>query len=242
MNAPKLFTHGGRAGSNRTIDGGRSTLRSTRRSGAGSTGEGGGLSSVRDGRRCRPGHRRGFSLVEVLIAITISATLLSAIMAALDASFRAYQSTTESASRHTMARLTMHRLIGLIRTGTDFGPFPLNVLTDPIITSDFIEFETSSGLLLRVEYVLEDEAFVLVTDPGGPSQTMNVLMSGVTPQYDLNNERILPFTLQYGIGPKLYRATVDFLIEDDPDIDLGIEGDDVPPLRLVGSTMPRNNL
>lgn len=242
MSARQLFKHGVRGCTSCAIEADRATLRSTRRSRGDSTRDGGELNSGRYGRDCRPGRRRGFSLVEVLVAMTISATLLSSVMVALDASFRAYQSTTESASRHTMARLTMHRLLGLIRTGTDFGPFPLNVLTDPIITSDFIEFETSSGLLIRVEYVIEDEAFVLVTDPGGPSQTMNVLMSGVTPQYDLNNERILPFTLQYGIGPKLYRATVDFLIEDDPDLDLGIEGDDVPPLRQVGSTMPRNNL
>ncbi|MFM1867110.1 MAG: hypothetical protein RL591_518, partial [Planctomycetota bacterium] len=40
-------------------------------------------------------HRRGFSLVEMLIALAISAALLVAVLSALVASFRAYQATTE---------------------------------------------------------------------------------------------------------------------------------------------------
>ena len=39
--------------------------------------------------------RRGFNLVEVLIAMAITAALLTATLVALDASIRAYQSTTE---------------------------------------------------------------------------------------------------------------------------------------------------
>ena len=52
--------------------------------------------------------RRGFNLVELLIALAISATLLTATMLALAASFMAYQSTTEVASTHTLSRPTLH--------------------------------------------------------------------------------------------------------------------------------------
>ena len=66
--------------------------------------------------------RRGFNLVEVLIALAITATLLTATLAALDASFRAYQATTEEVSTQSIGRIVMHRMLTLIRTGTDFGP------------------------------------------------------------------------------------------------------------------------
>ena len=38
----------------------------------------------------------------------------------------AYQSTTEVASTHTIARLTMNRMLAMIRMGDEFGPFPVN--------------------------------------------------------------------------------------------------------------------
>jgi len=186
--------------------------------------------------------RRAFSLIEVLVAIAITASLLVTVMVALDASFRAYRSTTESASRHTIARLTMHRMLALIRTGSEFGPYPVNVITDPIITSDYLEFQSSTGEILRIEYRKNDQAFYVIQDPGGLNETESLLISGAPPQYDENSVRIKPFTLQYEIGPKLYRATVDFLIGSDPDVDIGIEYENAPPLRLVASAIPRNNI
>lgn len=168
--------------------------------------------------------------------------LLSSVMMALQASFRAYQATTESASRHTIARLMMHRVLGLIRTGSDFGPFPANVLTNPIIDSDYMEFITASGEIIRIEYRLDDRAIYLIRDPGGADPDTQLLITGVEPQYDAGGARLLPFRLRYGVGPVLYRATIDLLIAGDPDVQLTVEGDDVPPLRMVASTMPRNNL
>ena len=84
--------------------------------------------------------RRGFSLVEMLIALTISATLLTAALAALDAMFKGYKQTTESASTHVVSRIVVNRLLGLIRTGEEFGPFPANVLDaaqNPVVTDTF---------------------------------------------------------------------------------------------------------
>ncbi len=187
--------------------------------------------------------RRGFSMIEVMIALAITASLMSAVMVALDASFRAYRATTESASRHTVARLTMHRILALIRTGSDFGPFQANVITTPIIKSDTLEFTDRVGNILRIEYRVANETFYVIQDPGGDNETESILLAGAVPQYDADNERIPPFTLQYQIGPKLYRATVDILVSgSDDNIDLSMEYEDAPPLRMVASAMPRNNL
>ena len=53
----------------------------------------------------RRGGRRGFNLIELLMALSISSVLLTATMASLDASFTAYQTTTEMASTHTIGHL-----------------------------------------------------------------------------------------------------------------------------------------
>ncbi len=192
-------------------------------------------------RRRSRARRRGFSIIEMILAISITSLLLTSLLAALGASFRAYQATTESASRHTIARLTMHRLLAMIRTGTQFGPYPDNVITDPIIQSDYLEFVAADGTFVRVEYRDLDESLYVIVDPTGEPQE-ELLLTGVAPIFDEQNERIPPFTLHYTRGPLLYRATIDLLIVEDNEINLTVEGSDVPPLRMVASTMPRNNL
>jgi prepilin-type N-terminal cleavage/methylation domain-containing protein len=191
--------------------------------------------------RVRSG-RSGFSIIEVLLAISITSMLLTSLLAALNASFRAYQSTTESASRHTVARLTMHRMLAMIRTGTDFGPFPSNVITDPIILSDYVEFITTDGQYIRIEFREFEEALYVIIDPDEEEPEEQLLLSGVKPRYDEEDELIPPFTLHYQKGPLLYRATIDIEVAGDPGIELVVEGDDVPPLRIIASAMPRNNL
>src|SRR5690606_2285844 len=85
--------------------------------------------------------RRGFSLIEMLVALAITSALLSASLAALDTSFKSYQMTSQSASTHVVTRIVMHRMRSMIRVGTEFGPFPEDVFAteqNPIImdTSD----------------------------------------------------------------------------------------------------------
>ncbi len=186
--------------------------------------------------------RRAFSLVEMLIALSVTAALLTSVLAALDASFRAYRATTEASAQQTVARLVMHRILSLLRTGSEFGPYPVNVITTPTIRSDYVEFIAADGEVLRIEYNPDDEVLYLIVDPGGAGEDVQVLIAGVQPQYDAANERIPPFALHYIVGPKLHRASVDLTVVDDPDVVLTLEGDEVVPFRLVGSVMPRNNL
>ncbi|UCD74667.1 MAG: prepilin-type N-terminal cleavage/methylation domain-containing protein [Phycisphaerales bacterium] len=193
----------------------------------------------------RPISRRGFNLVELLIALAISAALLTATMVALDASFTAYQMTTEVASTHTIGRLTIERMQALIRTGTDFGPFPVNP-RDSIVVSDYIEFRTPGttvnpqGQIMTLEWREDDQAlFVIVTDPDTGVDEEHLLLEGVVPQYDEDEQLIHPFTLEYELGRSLYRATIDMTIIPDDNMSLEIEGDNQQPIRLVASAMPR---
>jgi prepilin-type N-terminal cleavage/methylation domain-containing protein len=184
--------------------------------------------------------RRGFNLVEMLIALAISAALLAATFVALDASYKAYQATTEQASTHTISRLALHRMLTLIRSGTEFGPVPVNP-KDTLVESDFIQFRMpDTGDVMTIEWFESRDgiANALWIDVDGGSY---VLLEGVEPQYDPDNpnERIRPFTLEYELGRKLYRATIDLRIVPDDNMDVEIEGDNNEVIRLVATALPR---
>ncbi|MAD18713.1 MAG: hypothetical protein CMJ52_00600 [Planctomycetaceae bacterium] len=184
--------------------------------------------------RIRRSRRRGFNLVEVLIALAITATLLTATLAALDASFRAYQATTEEVSTQSIGRIVMHRMLTLIRTGTDFGPYPADPRVDTI-QSDFIEFRTQNDEIVTITWNRNDRTLLYTVEGGLPVE----LLDGVVGTTDEAGLVQPPFTLNYEQGRRLYRATIDITVEPDDMIDLDIEGDRARPVRLVGSAMPR---
>ncbi|CAG0992031.1 hypothetical protein PHYC_02351 [Phycisphaerales bacterium] len=191
---------------------------------------------------------RGFSLIEMLIALTITATLLTATLTALDTSFRAYKVTTEGASTNVVSRMMMSRIMTMIRTGEEFGPYPTDVLDSAQnpVTSTFIEFETANDgagnrQVLRIErrdqsdpqrgpyelwYVQTD----IVNDV--PSEAIErPLLTGVTEA---------TFTLEYDIGPRLRRATVDLTIKPNDYQDARFSADlETPTIRLVSTVNPR---
>ncbi len=180
--------------------------------------------------------RRGFNLVEMLIAMSITTALMTATMIALDASFMAYQSTTEVASTHTIGRLVMLRMLTLIRTGQEFGPFPINP-QDSILESNSIEFVTPGGQILELRFVEDEQALYVIRDPGG-ANLQDLLLEGVIPQYD-GIDLIPPFTLEYERGRRLHRATIDLTIQPDDNMSVDLDGDNLAQIRLVASAMPR---
>lgn len=201
----------------------------------------------RQPRRALRGQRRGFNLVELLIALAISAALLAATMVALDASFTAYQSTTEWASTHTISRLTMHRMMALIRTGVTFGPVPINP-NDSLVQENYIEIIMPSAQYVKLEWVETPDAdhpvgnalWVQVdTDPP------RLLLEGVVKQEAMDPDTGLPvpvppFTMEYELGRKLFRATIDLMVIPDDNQSVTMDGDNSDQIiRLVASVTPR---
>jgi prepilin-type N-terminal cleavage/methylation domain-containing protein len=195
--------------------------------------------------------RRGFSLLEMLVALSITATLLTASLTALDTAFKSYKMTSDSASTHVVTRIVMHRVLSMIRTGKEFGPYPYDVL-DPSynpVTSDFIEFvsheDTGTGQhqITRLEKRYVDDG----------NGTYNPELWLVLMEYSngtlvsteerplLRNLLEVWFTLEYDVGPRLRRATVDLTVQPDDLQDANIAAAfDSPSIRLVSSTSPRS--
>lgn len=197
-----------------------------------------------------PRAARGFSIAELLVALMISSLLLTATLAALDASFKSYKATTESASSHVVARMVMHRMTTMIRTGEDFGPFPLNPITDPVLIPDppEIEFVTAVDEATGVETVVRIERRDASPGSDAPYELWYVqtdVLDG-EPIEDpeeyplLTNVQNVQFTLRYDVGPRLQYATVDLTIHPDDLEDAAIAANlESACMRMVTTISPR---
>lgn len=200
-----------------------------------------------NGKGARGKGRYGFSLIEVLVALTILGTLLTAAMTALDTSFKSYKVTTEGASTHVIARMVMSRIMTMVRTGTQFGPYPVDPLDSAQnpVTSDYFEFVTrESGTdktIVRIERRDKD-------DPAeGPyelwyvqSDYTNGVRTGLYARPLLSGVQEARFTLEYDVGQNLKRATVDLTIKPTNFQAASIGGNiEAPSIRLVSSVNPR---
>jgi len=173
--------------------------------------------------------RRGFSLIDMLLALAISGMALAATFQALNVSFMNYQNITDSASSHVVSRIMMHRVLALIRTGTDFGPFPADVLLNPDIESDFIEFVSqrddagAPDQIMRIEFRQDageplGELWLVLIDPSGADpDTEQMMLDGV---------EAAQFRMRYDVGPRLLRCTVDLSIVPNDTIERGVDSDD----------------
>ncbi|MCG3124377.1 MAG: hypothetical protein GIKADHBN_02840 [Phycisphaerales bacterium] len=193
--------------------------------------------------------RHGFSLIEMLVALTITATLLTASLAALDASFKAYKHTTDAVSTHVVSRIVMGRLTAMIRTGAEFGPFPLDVL-DPgqnPLDSTFIEFTALEDEETGVRRVVRVERRDALSTDRGPFELWyvqqdfeNDILQQTSESPLITNLQSVNFRLEFEPGPRLARATIDMIVEPDDDQGGKIATDlESNKLRLVASVVPR---
>ena len=59
----------------------------------------------------------------------------------------------------------------------------------------------------------------------------------------LSGVRSCMFTLNYDVGPRLRRATIDLVIESDEPEEITVAADAVPQtVRLIASSVPRRHL
>lgn len=207
--------------------------------------------SIRNARSRRPlaATAGGFSLIEMMVALAISAALLTASLAALDTSFKSYQQTSETASTHVVTRIVTHRVLTMIRTGQEFAPYPIDVLDqaqNPMFTNS-IEFVSAEDEALSYREITRIFA---EADPDATDGSQRLMLTideftgGVLTTSEtrplLRGVLDATFTLEYDIGPQLRRATMDITVEASDIGDAGLNANwDTPSLRLVASASPR---
>ena len=185
-----------------------------------------------------------FSLVEMLIALAISAVLLVATLAALQVSFDSYRINSDQASTHAIGRMVVQRMTTMIRSGEAFRPLPPDV-RDRVVTSDFIEFyHPDTDNLITVTWDRIGGRLEYRMDNGVPV----TLLEGVVTRTDEAGRVVQPFRLEWEPGRRVYRVTIDLMIIPDDSIStpagadparLGA-GSGIRPIRLVASAMPRS--
>ncbi len=198
--------------------------------------------------RC-PARRRAFSMIEMLVALTITATLLTASLAALDASFKAYKHTTDAVSTHVVSRIVMGRLTAMIRTGDEFGPYPLDVLdaTQNPLNSTFIEFTAFRDDATGQKRVVRIERRDPTTPARGPYELwyhqedyLNGVLQSTNESPLITNLQSIDFRLEYDVGPRLIRATIDMIVQPNDEqgdkVHTDLESDKI---RMVTSVVPR---
>lgn len=193
--------------------------------------------------------RRAFSILEMLIALGVVSVVLTGAMVALDAAFRGYEATTNSASTHSVTRLVMHRIVAMVRTGTEFGPFPEDVLDltqNPVVTNqiEFVSFEDEDAGRIDVTRidVRDAEESELPSLWITVSRFQDGELAGTPIERPLlRNLDTAVFTLEYGVGPKLRRATIDLAVQPNDDLDASRMTDkrQATPIRMVTSVTPR---
>jgi len=177
--------------------------------------------------------RRGFTVVELLIGMAISAVLLTGLFTSIQTSIDAYSRTSADGVNRLTSRLLIERIALLVRTGSSFGPLPSSVTINEV-QSNTLELTTPAGQEVTITWNSLSETLEMDVDG-----TIATVLGGVTQNVD--GITIAPFLLQFENGTTLQRVTINLAVI--PDIEHSTTMDGGGELvRLTASVMPRAQL
>jgi prepilin-type N-terminal cleavage/methylation domain-containing protein len=209
--------------------------------------EGGRMKDESDhGRRAvavaRRGRRRGVGLVELLVALAISAALLTATAVAIDASFKSYAVNQEQSDLTQRSRLAMYRMVSVIRqtqlhqpvTGTTaYNEFKVG----KTVTASGIETFDLAGKPIRYFHDAVNKRLMVRTQTGDHVMCEGVEAFAVTmvPMRSAQSIRT------GGNWDLLKRATLLLSVRTTGDTAVKGEGVGEQVVTLSASVMPRRN-
>jgi prepilin-type N-terminal cleavage/methylation domain-containing protein len=192
---------------------------------------------IRDSR-----FRRGVGLVELMIALAISAALLTAVAMALDASFKAYRINQEQSSLTQRARLATHRVLTSIRQSDAHAPYTgallANFALGQVINDSGIQMYDDASNLIVFRY--DDPNDRLIMRTGGVDRT---LLEGVT-QFNVTIEPMRSATSirTGGSYDLLARATILLTLRTNDSTSMNTETTGDQTVTISSSVMPRRNV
>jgi prepilin-type N-terminal cleavage/methylation domain-containing protein len=191
--------------------------------------------------RPRGNFRHGVSLVELLIALSISAALLTATGVAVDSAFKSYSINQERSSMQQRARLAVYRIQTYVRTCKEHAPITSTKVaqfaTGTIVTDTGIAMFTNAGNELTFEIDPVKKQLLMLD-----GVTKHVLLEGV----DLFTVKMEPLksaaALKTGGNYDLLkRASIVLTLHPTDDgADTNTDGQS-QTITLSASVMPRRN-
>jgi prepilin-type N-terminal cleavage/methylation domain-containing protein len=186
----------------------------------------------------KPRKRAGFGLVELLVALAISATLLVATGMAVHASYMAYQLNQEQATLMNRCRITLYRMLSEIRDTMLHQP--LHHLTDfqngQIIDDTGLSMYPSDGSAAYT-YSWDADTQELTCQIG--TATPQVLLQGV----ESFNLKLEPMKSPGAVKCDLLkRATLTMTVHTTGDSADSTESTGTQMITLSSSVMPRRNV
>lgn len=191
--------------------------------------------------RARRRYRGGLVLVELMIALSISAALLVATAWAVDASIRAYQINQEQSALIQRARVALYHITTSIRTTSahvpDSAPARSDFTSGLVVADTGISMYDLNNQVLTYRYDAINQRLLAIT--GGKTYTM---AEGVT-SFSVKMEpmRSDESVRTGGAWDLLRRATVTLSVRNNSKTTVGGDSTGQQVLTLSASTMPRQN-
>ena len=186
--------------------------------------------------------RAGVTIVEMMIAVAISSTLLAAVGVAIDASFRANTVNQDQSNLTQKSRLAMNRIITEIRTTTAHSPITAAAQAEfelgKVVTDSGIEMligDEKALVLVKYEY----DAIAKCLNYTAPDKKKYVAVTNVQ-AFSVKFEPMKSEEAQRTGMPydQVLRATILLSVKGDK---VGGAKDPEETLTLSCSVMPRRN-
>lgn len=190
--------------------------------------------------------RRGLGLFELMVSLAISATLLTAVGAALHTATQAYQINQEQSTLTQRARLTMNRMLAEIRNTQLHAPLTASVSTQfaggLIVNDTGINMFTNADVPVTYKYDAANQQLLMITIDNNVTAT-HVMLHGVTAFQITMQPMQSPTSLKTG-GPfdLLERATITLTVQTVDHSANATETTNKQSITLSSSVMPRKNV
>jgi hypothetical protein len=180
-------------------------------------------------------------LIELLIALAISAALLTAVGVATDASFKAYAVNEEQSQLMQRARIATHRLLTYVRTCREHQPVDSTRIAQfaqgQIVTDTGISMLTDAGTQFDFTYDATNRQ-VLLTEDGNTRVMLRGVLAFTVKMEPMQSTRSLRSGGGYDL---LKRATITVSIATNGQSADINEAEDGQIVTLSSSVMPRRN-
>ena len=186
--------------------------------------------------------RRGVGLIEMMIALSISASVLVAVAAAVNASFEAYSVNEVQSDQMQRARIAMNHILTNLRTTTAHQPITASVVTNfkagQTVTDTGVTFIDDSGNVLTYKFDAPNKQVVAVTGAG----TTYTMVHGVS-AFSVKFEPMQsPMALKTGGGfDAMMRATLQMTLNTWDHLADSNAAAANQTMTLSASVMPRKN-